>query len=328
MGCRHYHGCDASQLPVIDPERERKFNLMITGSIVALVTPMRTDGSIDFEVLDQLVEWHVASGTAAVVAVGTTGESATLNVDEHCAVIARTVKVAAGRIPVIAGTGANATDEAIELTRVALQEGADACLQVTPYYNKPTQEGLYQHHRAIAEAVDLPNILYNVPGRTAVDMSVATTCRLADIPNIIGIKDATGDLQRGRELLDRCGDKLAVYSGDDETAVELMLMGGQGNISVTANVVPAEMASLCAAAIAAAKSASGQEQVRAQNAALASLHEKLFLESNPIPVKWALLQMGRIGAGLRLPLTPLDGAHHDALLGAMRDCGIAVDVPA
>ena len=301
---------------------------MITGSIVALVTPMDVDGAIDFEVLDQLVEWHIASGTSAVVAVGTTGESATLNVDEHCAVIARTVKVAAGRVPVIAGTGANATDEAIELTRVAHQEGADACLQVTPYYNKPTQEGLYRHHRAIAEAVDLPNILYNVPGRTAVDMGVETTCRLAEIPNIIGIKDATGDLQRGRELLDSCGDQLAIYSGDDATAIELMLMGGQGNISVTANVVPAEMAQLCAAAIAAAKSSSGHDQVRAQNARLASLHEKLFLESNPIPVKWALLQMGRIGEGLRLPLTTLDSRHHETLLAAMRECGVALDVPA
>ena len=214
---------------------------MITGSLVALVTPMHANGEIDWSALKSLVEWHIAEGTHGIVAVGTTGESATLTVDEHCAVIKSVIETVNGRIPVIAGTGANSTREAIELTRLAKEAGADACLLVTPYYNKPTQEGLYQHYKAVAEAVAIPQILYNVPGRTGVDMLNSTVARLAGIPNIVGIKDATGDLVRGQELLNLVGDKMAVYSGDDGTAYELILMGAKGNISVTANVAPKAM---------------------------------------------------------------------------------------
>ncbi|MGB5485895.1 MAG: 4-hydroxy-tetrahydrodipicolinate synthase, partial [Lysobacterales bacterium] len=273
---------------------------MIGGSIVALVTPMFDDDSIDWESMDTLLEMHIREGTGAIVSVGTTGESATLSVKEHCAVIAHTVKKVDGAIPVIAGTGANSTIEAIELTAAAKADGADACLLVTPYYNKPTQEGLYQHHKCIAEAVSIPQILYNVPGRTGVDMLPATVGRLAEIENIIGIKEATGDLQRGREVLDVCAGKMAVYSGDDETAAELILMGAKGNISVTANVAPALMAELCRLALAGDK-----EQTRALNARLLPLSKALFQESNPIPVKWALARRGMIGDHLRLPLTEL-----------------------
>ncbi len=287
---------------------------MISGSIVALVTPMFDDGSIDWESMDALLEMHIREGTGAIVSVGTTGESATLSVKEHCAVIAHTVKKVDGAIPVIAGTGANSTTEAIELTAAAKADGADACLLVTPYYNKPTQEGLYQHHKCIAEAVSIPQILYNVPGRTGVDMLPATVGRLAEIENIIGIKEATGDLQRGREVLDICAGKMAVYSGDDETAAELILMGAKGNISVTANVAPALMAELCRLALAGDK-----EQTRALNARLLPLSKALFQESNPIPVKWALARRGLIGDHLRLPLTELAPACHEPLRAAMRE---------
>lgn len=290
---------------------------MISGSLVALVTPMHGDGAVDWERLDSLLDWHVQEGTNGIVAVGTTGESATLAVSEHCEVIAHTVKRVAGVIPVIAGTGANSTAEAIELTRAASREGADACLLVTPYYNKPTQEGLYQHHRAIAEAVDIPQILYNVPGRTGVDMLPATVSRLADIDNIVGIKEATGDLQRGREVIELCGDRLAVYSGDDPTAAELILMGARGNISVTANVAPAMVAELCQLAL-----AGETQEALALDSKLAPVNAALFLESNPIPVKWALARMGRIGEGLRLPMTALDAQYHSQVEAALIGAGI------
>ena len=292
---------------------------MISGSIVALVTPMHDDGSIDFEAMRALLDWHVEQGTNAVVAVGTTGESATLDVAEHCEVIKSVVEHLAGRIPVIAGTGANSTTEAIELTEAAARVGADACLLVTPYYNKPTQEGLYQHHVAVAEAVDVPQILYNVPGRSAVDMQTATVSRLADVPNIIGIKDATGDVGRGEELLASCGERIAIYSGDDATAVELMLRGGSGNISVTANVVPQQMAELCQKAI--SGSVMADNGARALNESLDVLHSNLFCEANPIPVKWALQKMGLMGGGIRLPMTPLSGSFHDQVEAALQAAG-------
>lgn len=286
---------------------------MIRGSIVALVTPMLDDGSIDWASMDALMAMHIREGTGAIVSVGTTGESATLSVKEHCEVITHTVRIVDGAIPVIAGTGANSTDEAVELTSAAKAAGADACLLVTPYYNKPTQEGLYQHHKYIAEAVSIPQILYNVPGRTGVDMLPETVGRLAEIDNIIGIKDATGDLERGREVLDVCDGKMAVYSGDDETAAELVLMGAVGNISVTANVAPALMAELCRLALAGEK-----EQTRALNARLQPLSHALFQESNPIPVKWAVARQGLIGDHLRLPMTELAPACHGPLRAAMQ----------
>lgn len=289
---------------------------MITGSIVALVTPMHRDGTVDWEALRQLVEWHVSEGTHAIVAVGTTGESATLDVDEHLAVIKFVIAAAAGRIPVIAGTGANSTREAIALTKAAASVGADAVLLVTPYYNKPTQEGLYQHHKAIAEAVAIPQILYNVPGRTGVDMQNATVARLAGLPNIVGIKDATGNLERGRELLGMVGDRMAVYSGDDATAYELILMGAKGNISVTANVVPAAMSRVCTAAL-----AGKADEAKALNAPLEALHRDLFIESNPIPVKWALHAMGRMEDGIRLPLTILSAPCRPVVEAALRQAG-------
>lgn len=292
---------------------------MIAGSMVALVTPMSEDGSIDWAALEQLIEWHVGAGTRAIIAVGTTGESPTLSVAEHCEVIRRCVRQVAGRVPVVAGTGANATREAIELTESAAGAGADACLLVAPYYNKPTQEGLYRHFRAVAEAVAIPQILYNVPGRTACDLGNETVERLADIDNIVGIKDATGDVARGRVLIERCGDRLAVCSGDDLTALDLMLAGGSGNISVTANVAPEQMAAMCDAAI-----AGDEERARALNEPLLQLHRNLFLEANPIPVKWALYVMGRIGAGIRLPLTPLSERHHPAVREALAAAGIDV----
>ncbi len=300
---------------------------MIEGSIVALVTPMCRDGSVDYDALTALVEWHVASGTNAIVAVGTTGESATLNVDEHCEVIRRTVMVSAGRVAVIAGTGANSTSEAIELTQAAKQAGADACLLVTPYYNKPSQRGLIAHHTRIAEAVAIPQILYNVPGRTACDMLPDTIAALAVVPNIVGVKEATGNLERGREVLARCPEGFAVYSGDDATALELILMGAKGNISVTANVAPAQMARICSLGLQAAAS-TGERKValateaRALNADIAALHRDLFLESNPVPVKWALAQMGKIQGTLRLPLVELDAKFHQTLRATMQQCGV------
>ena len=290
---------------------------MITGSIVALVTPMHADGGIDWAALERLLDLHMAAGTSAIGAVGTTGESATLSVPEHCEVIERCVRHAAGRIPIIAGTGSNSTTEAIELTRAAAEAGADACLLVTPYYNRPTQRGLYEHFRAIAEAVAVPQILYNVPGRTCVDMDNETVQRLAQLDNITGIKDATGDVVRARDLIARCGDRIAIYSGDDATAMELMLAGGHGNISVTANVAPELMAQLCRLAL-----AGDREGATAVNERLGPLNRALFLEANPIPVKWALQQRGLIGPGIRLPLTPLDEQFHGEVLAAMEAAAI------
>ncbi|MES2908101.1 MAG: 4-hydroxy-tetrahydrodipicolinate synthase [Pseudomonadota bacterium] len=290
---------------------------MILGSLVALVTPMNLDGSVDWAALKALVEWHVAEGTHGIVAVGTTGESATLDVDEHLEVVRVVINVAAGRLKVIAGTGANSTREAIELTRAAAALGADAVLLVTPYYNKPTQEGLYQHYKAIAEAVQIPQILYNVPGRTGVDMHNATVARLAGTPNIVGIKDATGDLPRGQELIALVGERMAVYSGDDATAIELILLGGKGNISVTANVAPGVMARACNAAL-----AGHADEARALTAAVAELHQILFIESNPIPVKWALAEMGRMGLGIRLPLTVLSADAQPRVRAALTASGV------
>lgn len=290
---------------------------MITGSIVALVTPMKVNGEVDWEALQRLVAMHVDQGTGAIVAVGTTGESATLGVDEHLQVIRKVVEGVQGRIPVIAGTGANSTKEAIELTREAKALGADACLLVTPYYNKPTQEGLYQHYRALAEAVAIPQILYNVPGRTGVDMQNATVARLAGLPNIVGIKDATGNLERGKELLGLVGERMAVYSGDDATAHELILLGAKGNISVTANVAPKAMAEVCAAAL-----AGDAARARELNEPLALLHKNLFVESNPIPVKWALHAMGLIDAGIRLPLTWLAEEAREPVRQALQQAGL------
>jgi len=290
---------------------------MFQGSLVALVTPMREDGTIDEGSMQRLIDFHVDNHSDALIAVGTTGESATLNEEEHCQLLRRTVEMAAGRIPVIAGTGANSTREAIDLTRCAMAAGVDACLLVTPYYNKPTQEGLYQHHKAVAEAVAVPQILYNVPGRTAVDMLPETVERLAPIDNIIAIKEATGDMDRARRLIASCGDRLDIYSGDDATAMELMLLGGNGNISVTANVAPQAMHDMCAAAL-----AGDRETASAINTPLQALHESLFVESNPIPVKWALSEMGLIPAGLRLPLTPLASEYHETVRQALRQAGI------
>lgn len=290
---------------------------MITGSIVALVTPMHADGSVAWEHLEQLIEFHIENGTAAIGAVGTTGEASTLDMKEHEEVIRFTVDKCAGRIPVIAGTGGNSTREAMHLTRAAAQAGADACLLVTPYYNKPTQEGLYQHYRTIAENVDIPQILYNVPGRTACDMQPETALRLAEISNIIGIKEATGDLDRARFLVENAPEGFAIYSGDDATAMELMLLGGHGDISVTANVSPKGMSSLCAAAI-----AGDRDQASRLNDLLMPLHTKLFVEANPIPVKWALNLMGLIPEGIRLPLTPLSEAHHETVRQALMEAGV------
>ncbi|CCK76702.1 MAG: 4-hydroxy-tetrahydrodipicolinate synthase [Oleispira antarctica] len=290
---------------------------MITGSIVALATPMHDNGDIDWENLDRLVEFHIKEGTDAIVAVGTSGESATLNTKEHCAVMERVIKTVAGRIPVIAGTGANSTSEAIELTQEAKRLGADACLLVTPYYNKPTQEGLFLHHQAIAKAVDLGQILYNVPGRTAVDMLPETVARIAEIDQVIGIKEATGDLVRAKQVIDLVGNKIAVYSGDDETAYKLILLGGHGNISVTANVLPKKMAELCRLSL-----AGKVEEADALNAELMAMHHVMFLESNPIPVKWALHQMGRMTAGIRLPLTPLAEQYRKTMQDALSSFGL------
>ena len=284
--------------------------------MVALVTPMFTDGSVDYDSLSKLIDFHIENGTSAIVSVGTTGESATLDMDEHCEVMRRTVELVAGRIPVIAGTGANSTTEATELTRCAQQGGADACLLVTPYYNKPTQQGLYQHHRSIAESVDIPQILYNVPGRTACDMLPDTVIRLAEIPNIVGIKEATGDLERLKAILADT-DEFELYSGDDATGTEFMLQGGHGVISVTSNVAPAAMAAMCDAAL-----AGEREKALELNRPLQGLHTNLFLESNPIPVKWALYEMGLIPEGIRLPLTVLSEKFHEPLREAMRSAGV------
>ncbi len=289
----------------------------ITGSIVALVTPMRADGAVDHEALAKAVDRVIEAGSAAIVSVGTTGESATLDVDEHTDVIRRTIDVAAGRVPIIAGTGANSTTEAIHLTAAAKAAGADAALLVTPYYNKPPQEGLYRHFKAVAEAVDIPQILYTVPGRTAVDMLPATVERLAELPAIVGIKEAKGDLDRVRELVALGFPDFALYSGDDATARDSILLGFDGDISVTANVAPEGMARMCAAAL-----AGDAETAAAIDADLAALHRALFVEPNPIPVKWALAELGLIDEGIRLPLVPLDPAFHAEVRAAIKAAGL------
>jgi 4-hydroxy-tetrahydrodipicolinate synthase len=290
---------------------------MIQGSIVAIVTPMREDGSLDYPGLRKLIDWHIAEGTDSIVIVGTTGESPTVSVEEHCELIKVAVEQSAKRIPIIAGTGGNSTTEAIELTRFAKNVGADASLLVVPYYNRPTQEGMYQHFRKIAESVDIPVILYNVPGRTVADMSNETILRLTQVPNIVGVKDATGNIARGTDLLRQAPKSFAVYSGDDATAMALMLCGGKGNISVTANVAPRAMHQLCDAAM------NGRiaEAIEINNRML-PLHNKLFVEPNPVPVKWALQEMGLISSGIRLPLVELGKEYQDTVRVAMREAGV------
>jgi 4-hydroxy-tetrahydrodipicolinate synthase len=289
---------------------------MLKGSLVAIATPMLPDGALDLPRLRALVDWHVEQGTDGIVVVGTTGESPTVDTEEHCLLIKTTVEQAAGRIPVIAGTGANSTSEAVELTRCAAAAGASAALSVAPYYNKPTQEGMYRHFRTIAEAVDLPMILYNVPGRTVSDIANDTALRLAQVPGVIGIKDATGNIERGSDLIRRGPGDFAVYSGDDGSGLALMLMGGAGVISVTANVAPGLMREMCAAAF-----AGDLGRAREINMRLLPLHQKLFVEANPIPVKWALAEMGRIDTGIRLPLTPLSAGHHETIRAALKEAG-------
>jgi 4-hydroxy-tetrahydrodipicolinate synthase len=286
---------------------------MLTGSLVAIVTPMHEDGSLDLERFRRLLDFHVREGTDGIVVVGTTGESPTVDWDEHRLLIKTAVEHVAGRVPVIAGTGANSTREAIELSAFAKQAGAAMSLSVVPYYNKPTQEGLYRHFRAVAEAVDLPMIVYNVPGRTVADLSNDTLLRLAQLPNVVGVKDATANLERGTDLVRRAPERFAVYSGDDGTALALMLVGGHGVVSVTANVAPRLMHDMCTAAV------SGEiKRARDLNARLIALHRTLFVESNPIPVKWAVCELGLIGPGIRLPLTPLSTSFHEVVRRAMR----------
>ncbi len=292
---------------------------MITGSLVAIVTPMFEDERLDMARFRQLIDWHVAEGTDGIVVVGTTGESPTVDFDEHKELIRVAVDHAKGRIPVIAGTGGNSTAEAIELTESAKKAGATACLSVVPYYNKPAQEGLYRHFRKVAETVDLPMIVYNVPGRTVADLHNDTMLRLAEVPGIIGIKDATANIERGTDLLKRAPRGFAIYSGDDATALALILLGGHGTISVTANVAPRLMHEMCAAAL-----VGDMKKARELNLRLLGLHQKLFVEANPIPVKWALAQMGRIEAGLRLPMTPLAERFHDTVREALAEAGIAL----
>ncbi|MGD8430244.1 MAG: 4-hydroxy-tetrahydrodipicolinate synthase [Ectothiorhodospiraceae bacterium] len=289
---------------------------MFRGSMVALVTPMHDDGAIDEAALERLVEFHIENGTDAIVAVGTTGESATLDYDEHCYVMRRVVEMARGRIPVIGGTGSNSTWEAIKLTRCAMEGGCDAALLVTPYYNKPTQEGLYQHFKAVAEAVPIPQILYNVPGRTACDMLPETVERLADISNIVGIKEASGKVDRAEEIVARCGDRIDVFCGEDVRNLALILAGAKGSISVTANVAPKQMHEMCTAAL-----NGDREEAERIDARLAALHKALFVETNPIPVKWAVHKLGFIGPGIRLPMTPLSEQHHETVLQAMKLAG-------
>ena len=292
---------------------------MLTGSIVAIVTPMREDGGLDLARFRSLIDWHIGEGTDGIVVVGTTGESPTVDVDEHKELIRIAVEHAAARIPVIAGTGANSTAEAIELSASARKAGAAASLSVVPYYNKPTQEGLYRHFRTIAEAVDIPQIVYNVPGRTVADIGNDTLLRLAQVPNIVGVKDATGNIERGSDLLRRAPQNFAIYSGEDAAGLALMLLGGHGVISVTANVAPRLMHQMCAAAL-----AGDVKKARELNFRLLPLHQKLFVEANPIPVKWALAQMGLIGAGIRLPLTPMSAQFNEIVAEAMRHAGIAL----
>jgi 4-hydroxy-tetrahydrodipicolinate synthase len=292
-------------------------NFVAQGSLVAIVTPMFEDGRLDIPSLNALIDFHVAQGSDGIVIVGTTGESPTVDFDEHCLLIKTAVSQVNGRVPVIAGTGANSTKEAITLTQKAKELGVDACLLVAPYYNKPTQEGLYQHFMAIADAVDIPQILYNVPGRTGCDISNETTLRLAIHPNIVGIKDATGGIERGTDLILRAPKEFSVLSGDDATAMSLMLLGGKGVISVTANVAPKLMHEMCVAAV-----AGDAIKAREINAKLFQLHQKLFVEANPIPVKWVLTQMGLIKTGIRLPMVPLSMLYHDVLRGACKPASI------
>jgi 4-hydroxy-tetrahydrodipicolinate synthase len=289
----------------------------IVGSIVALVTPMHEDGSVDYDALRRLVDWHIAEGTACIGAVGTTGESPTVTVEEHCEVIRVCVEHAKGRIPVMAGTGGNSTAEAIELSRYALKVGADCTLSVVPYYNKPSQEGIYRHFKAIAEAVDVPMVLYNVPGRTVADMNVETTLRLAQVPGIVGIKEASGQIDRAAWLIKQAPKGFSIYSGDDGTAIALMLLGGHGNISVTANVAPRLMSQLCKAALA------GQaKEATAIHLKLLALHKNLFIEPSPAPTKWAMARLGLCGDALRLPITPLSDAGQEVVEQALREAGL------
>ena len=289
----------------------------IFGSIVALVTPMHEDGSVDYDTLRKLVDWHIAEGTNCIGVVGTTGESPTVNVEEHREIIRVAVEQAAGRVPIMAGAGANSTQEAIELSEYCKKVGADCTLQVVPYYNKPTQEGIYKHFKAIVEAVDIPVVLYNVPGRTVADMLPETALRLAKLPGVIGIKEATGNLERAAWLIKQAPKGFSIYSGDDPTAVALMLLGGHGNISVTANVAPRAMADLCKAAMDQDTKAAVELHMK-----LLPLHKHLFVEPNPIPVKWALARMGKVGGTLRLPLTPLSESAQAVVEAALRDAGV------
>jgi 4-hydroxy-tetrahydrodipicolinate synthase len=289
----------------------------IVGSIVALVTPMKDDGSVDYPALRRLIDWHIAEGTACLGVVGTTGESPTVDVQEHCEIIRVAVEHAAGRVPVMAGAGANSTREAIELSKFALAVGADCTLQVVPYYNKPTQEGIYRHFRSIAEAVDIPVVLYNVPGRTVADVQHDTVLRLAKVPGIVGIKEASGNIDRAAWLIKEAPRGFSIYSGDDQTAVALMLLGGHGNVSVTANVAPRAMAELCQAAIAGDATRAREVHLR-----LLALHRQLFAEPNPIPVKWALARLGRCGPALRLPLVGLSESQQAPLESALREAGL------
>ena len=289
----------------------------ITGSIVALATPMHEDGSVDYPALRKLIDWHISEGTDCICVVGTTGESPTVNVEEHCEIIRVSVEQAAKRVPIMAGCGANSTAEAIELTRFAKSVGADCQLQVVPYYNRPTQEGQYQHFKAIAEAVDLPMVLYNVPGRTVADMQHDTVLRLAKVPGIVGIKEATGNIERAQWLIRDVPASFSVYSGDDPTAVALMLCGGKGNVSVTANIAPRQMHALCMAAL-----AGDVAQAMAIQFKLMPIHKNLFVEANPIPLKWAMARMGLCGASMRLPLTAMSKSFEPTVEAALRDSGL------
>jgi 4-hydroxy-tetrahydrodipicolinate synthase len=291
--------------------------IQIRGSIPAIVTPMHEDGSLDLPAFRKLIDWHAEEGSNGLVVVGTSGESATLSVDEHILMVKTAVEHTAKRFPIIAGAGGNSTSEAVELAKAAKEVGADATLQVVPYYNKPTQEGMYQHFRRIAESVDLPVILYNVPGRTVADMNHDTVLRLADVPGIVGVKEATGNIDRAANLIKYAPAHFAIYSGDDPTAIALMLLGGHGNISVTANVAPRAMSELCRAAL-----AGDAITARKIHLSLLSLHKQMFCESNPIPAKWALAALGRMESGIRLPLTPLDSRYHDVVRDALRETGL------
>jgi 4-hydroxy-tetrahydrodipicolinate synthase len=289
----------------------------ILGSIVALITPMHSDGSVDYETLRRLIDWHIAEGTDVIGVVGTTGESPTVNVEEHREIIRVSVEQAAGRVAIMAGAGANSTAEAIELTRYAKKVGADCTLQVVPYYNKPTQEGIYQHFKAITEAVDIPTMLYNVPGRSVADMTVETMIRCASLPGVFGVKEATGNIERAAWLIKQAPKGFGIYSGDDPTAVAMMLLGGSGNVSVTANVAPKAMHELCKAAMAGDVKTATEIHMK-----LLPVHKQLFCEPNPIPVKWALNRMGKAGPALRLPLTPLSSSLHETVESALRDSGL------